>query len=295
MYIFKPRVMVPLALFSGLLASYGVFSYLKNEQERMKNLTVVTHPVVVAAFALPLGTPLKAEDLQIKQWPEDLLPDSSFQEIDKLIGRVVKTDVTAGEPVLATKLAPTGSGGGVPGLIPAGMRAFTVAVNVVSGVGGFILPGTRVDVLATVSPSGMKNGTTTRTILQNVEVLAVDQTYNKNSDDPVVVKSVTLVVSPDEAEKLALASNEGKLQLVLRNGTDLERRDTDGVKISQFNGYTEPEPQPRFIRPQLPPKPEEKTIDAEVPTRVVEVIRANVRSEIAFDENGAAKKKPLKQ
>lgn len=295
MFFLKPKFMVPIALFSGLLASYGVFSYLKKEQERMKNMTTVTRPVVVAAVTLALGTPLKPEDLQIKQWPEDLLPDSSYQEVDKLLGRVIKTDITVGEPILATKLAPTGSGGGVPGLIPAGMRAFTVAVNVVSGVGGFILPGTRVDVLATVSPNGTKNGTTTRTILQNVEVLAVDQTFNKNNDDPVVVKSVTLVVSPDEAEKLALASNEGKLQLVLRNGTDLERRDTDGVKISQFNGHTESEPQPRFIRPQLPPKPEEKITEEETPPRVVEVIRANVRSEIAFDENGAAKKKPLKQ
>jgi len=252
----------------------------------------VTRPVVVAAFPIALGTPLKAADLQIKQWPEDLVPDSSFQDVNEVIGRVMKTEVIAGEPILVTKLAPTGSGGGVPGLIPSGMRAFTVAVNVVSGVGGFILPRTRVDVLATVSPNGMKNGTTTKTILQNVEVLAVDQTFNKNSDDPVVVKSVTLVVSPDEAEKLALASNEGKLQLVLRNGTDLEMRNTDGVKISQFNGRIEPEPQPRIIRPKPAP---EKVEEDEAPTRVVEVIRANVRSQIAFEPNGTIKKKTSKQ
>jgi len=292
MFLFKPKFMIPLALISGLLASYGVFSYLKKEQEQMKAMQNVTRSVVVAAFPLALGTPLKAENLQIKQWPEDLAPDSSFQDVNEVIGRVMKTEVIAGEPILATKLAPTGSGGGVPGLIPSGMRAFTVAVTVVSGVGGFILPGTRVDVLATVSPNGMKAGTTTKTILQNVEVLAVDQTYNKNNDtDPVVVKSVTLVVSPDEAEKLALASNEGKLQLVLRNGTDLERRNTDGVKISQFNGRIDPEPQPRIIRP----KPAPEKIEEEAPTRVVEVIRANVRPEIAFAPNGTTKKKPSKQ
>jgi len=206
---------------------------------------------------LALGTPLKAADLLIKQWPEDLVPDSSFQDMSEVIGRVMKTEVIAGEPILSTKLAPTGSGGGVPGLIPSGMRAFT------------------------------------KTILQNVEVLAIDQTYNKNNDaDPVVVKSVTLVVSPDEAEKLALAGNEGKLQLVLRNGTDLEMRNTDGVKISQFNGRVEPQPQLRVIRPQ--PAPEEVE-EEEAPVRVVEVIRANVRSEIAFEPNGATKKKTSKQ
>lgn len=295
MFIFKPKFMIPLALISGLFASYGVFSYLKNEQEQMKTRQNVTRPVVVAAYPIALGTPLKIENLQVKQWPEDLVPDSSFQNVNEIIGRVMKTDVIAGEPILSTKLAPTGSGGGVPGLIPSGMRAFTVAVTVVSGVGGFILPGTRVDVLATVSPNGMKAGTTTKTILQNVEVLAVDQTYNKNNDtDPVVVKSVTLVVSPDEAEKLALASNEGKLQLVLRNGTDLEMRNTDGVKISQFNGHIEPEPQPRIFRPRPEPvKIEEE--EEEEPARVVEVIRANVRSEIAFEPNGSTRKKTSKQ
>jgi len=294
MFLFKPKFMIPLALISGLLASYGVFSYLKKEQQQMKTMQIITRPVVVAALPIPLGTPLKAEDLQVKQWPEDLAPDSSYQDLNAVIGRVMKTEVIAGEPILSTKLAPTGSGGGVPGLIPAGMRAFTVAVNVVSGVGGFILPGTRVDVLATVSPSGMKNGTTTKTILQNVEVLAVDQTFNKNSEEPLVVKSVTLVVSPDEAEKLALASNEGKLQLVLRNGADLEMRITDGVKISQFNGQAEPPPPgPRVILPQ--PAPEKVEEEEEAPTRVVEVLRANVRSEIAFEPNGTAKKKSSKQ
>ncbi len=294
MFIFKPKFMIPLALISGLFASYGVFSYLKNEQEQMKTRQNVTRPVVVAAYPIALGTPLKIENLQVKQWPEDLVPDSSFQNVNEIIGRVMKTDVIAGEPILSTKLAPTGSGGGVPGLIPSGMRAFTVAVTVVSGVGGFILPGTRVDVLATVSPNGMKAGTTTKTILQNVEVLAVDQTYNKNNDtDPVVVKSVTLVVSPDEAEKLALASNEGKLQLVLRNGTDLEMRNTDGVKISQFNGHIEPEPQPRIFRPR--PEPVKIEEEEEEPARVVEVIRANVRSEIAFEPNGSTRKKTSKQ
>jgi pilus assembly protein CpaB len=291
MFLFKLRFIIPVALVSGMCASYGVFSYLKKEQAQRPAVQIATRPVVVAALSIPLGTPLRAEALQIKQWPEDLAPDSSFQEIDAVIGRVMKTEVIAGEPILSTKLAPTGSGGGVPGLIPAGMRAFTVAVNVVSGVGGFILPGTRVDVLATVSPSGMKNGTTTKTILQNVAVLAVDQTFNKNGDDPVVVKSVTLVVSPDEAEKLALASNEGKLQLVLRNGADLETHNTDGVKISQFNGYTAPAPRAVLLEP-VPEKVEE---EEEAPAKVVEVLRANVRSEVAFEPSGTTRKKSSKQ
>jgi pilus assembly protein CpaB len=163
------------------------------------------------------------------------------------------------------------------------MRAVTVGVNVVSGVGGFILPRTRVDVLVTVTGVGKSSDRQTKTILQNVEVLAVDQTYDQDSDDPVTVKSVTLLVTPEEAEQLALAANEGVLQLALRSGADDELFIGRGVELRQLmKSYTPPQPRvassSRPKPPPPPPPPPEPT------TKVVEIIRANKLSEVEFEE-----------
>jgi len=292
MFLLRLKYIIPLALASGLLASYSVYTYLQQQQESIKEPKIVTRQVVVAATTLSLGTTLRVENLQVKEWPENLVPEGSFQEVKELEGRVIKSEVSAGEPILNTKLAPAGSNGGVPSLIPPGMRAMTVAVNIVSGVGGFILPKTKVDVLLTVTPSNEKLETISKMILQNVEVLAVDQTYAKANDDPVVVKSVTLLVTPEEAEKLALTGNEGKLQLTLRNTTDAELAYTTGISLKQLLNHAEAKPRYQASRPR--PAPETPKAEEPSSTRVVEVIRANVRSEITFEEEKGSKKKPTK-
>jgi pilus assembly protein CpaB len=199
------------------------------------------------------------------------------------VGRVLKVAIAAGEPVLESKLAPEGSTGGFASLIPPGMRAVTVGVNVVSGVGGFILPRTRVDVLVTVSGVSGSSDRQTKTILQNVEVLAVDQTYDQDSEDPVTVKSVTLLVTPEEAEQLSLAANEGILQLALRSGADDELYVGKGVELKQLMKTYTP-PKPRTVsssrpKPEPPPPP-----PPEPETKVVEIIRANKLSEVEFEE-----------
>jgi pilus assembly protein CpaB len=279
MFLLKPKYVIPLAIVSGVLTTYGVYSYLKLQGEPAKEDEVVTRQVVVAARDIAVGTALEEVDLMVRQWPTEIVPEGSYEDPDSLQGRVIKTDVTLGEAILTSKLAPEGSGGGIASLIPAGMRALTVAVNVVSGVGGFILPKTRVDILVTVAPTSKKAENTTRTILQNVEVLAVDQTYKDNGDEAITVKSVTLLVTPEDAEKLALAGNEGKLQLALRSNVDAELHSTSGVKMSQL--ISKPRPaQKSSSRKSSKPKVVKNTPSQ----KVVEVIRANVRSEIEFEE-----------
>jgi pilus assembly protein CpaB len=288
MFFLKPKFVIVLAIFTGLLASYAVYRYLKHQEARASDTalpTFVSQRVAGAVIDLPLGAMLTPADVQIRMWPENLVPVGSFATVEEIEGRVLRTPVTAGEPVLGSKLAPEGSTGGFSSLIPPGMRAVTVGVNVVSGVGGFILPQTRVDVLVTVSVIGKPEERATKTILQNVEVLAVDQTYEKGSDDPVQVKSVTLLVMPEEAERLTLAANEGVLQLALRSGVDEELLSSDGVALKELMKKKEPPPAPRVVQSKpAAPKPPPPPPPPEPVTKVVEIIRANQVSEVEFEE-----------
>ena len=168
-------------------------------------------------------------------------------------------------------------------MIPPGMRALTVSVNTQTGVSGFILPNTRVDVLVTVPNPRSKSYSTTKIILEDIKVLAVDQTYERKGDEPVVVQSVTLLVTPEQAEKLALACTEGKLQLSLRNTSDRTVQPTAGVRLSELITR-------RRYTPTVTKKPVEstqKTVEPEVTEHVVEVIRSSERSNVKFEEKRA--------
>ncbi len=286
MFLLKPKFVITLAILTGLLAAYGVYHFLKQQESRSTDSalpTFVSQRVVVAVTDLPVGSLLTPLDMQVRMWPENLIPAGSADSLESLVGRVLKVEIAAGEPVLESKLAPDGSTGGFSSLIPPGMRAVTVGVNVVSGVGGFILPKTRVDVLVTVTGVSSSGDRQTKTILQNVEVLAVDQTYDQDSDDPVTVKSVTLLVTPEEAEQLSLAANEGVLQLSLRSGADDELYIGMGVELKQLmKTYTPPVPRrtsPSRPKPEPPPPP-----PPEPATKIVEIIRANKLSEVEFKE-----------
>jgi pilus assembly protein CpaB len=161
------------------------------------------------------------------------------------------------------------------------MRALTVSVNNSSGVGGFILPDTRVDVLVTVSSPVQKGESTTKIILEDIKVLAVDQTFERKEDDPVIVQTVTLLVTPEDAEKLVLASTEGKLQLSLRNNADRSLMATSGVQLKEL-----------VDKPMEAPSrgPARRILPAETPPsqKVIEVIRSSERAEVTF-ENGERK------
>jgi pilus assembly protein CpaB len=219
------------AIIFGLIAAMSVKQYLANSQEYTRNLT----NVVVAKVDIPLGSRLIPEQLEIAQFPANVAPPGAMSTIDdKLIGRVVLVAMQPKEPITETRLAPVGAAGGLSSVIPEGYRAMTVKVDEVVGVSGFILPGTLVDVVVTITPpkgSGQEERIS-KIVLQNIKVLASGQNIDKPKDGRELdrgVRAVTLQVTPEQAEKLALAGSEGTLQLVMRNSIDQADEQTHGA------------------------------------------------------------------
>src|SRR5437868_5630855 len=215
------------AVVFGLVAAVSVSRYLSSAQAYTKNL----NNVVVAKVDIPAGTKVVAEQLETVQFPSNALPNGVFEMPDKLVGRVAILQIAAREPVTDYKLAAEGSAGGLSAVIPEGYRAMTVKVDDVVGVSGFIMPGALVDVVVVINPTEQQQNPISKIVLQNIKVLANGQNIDrpKNDREPESVKAVTLQVTPDQAEKLALASTEGKLQLVMRNSTDQDDEKTQGV------------------------------------------------------------------
>lgn len=219
------------ALFFGLLAALLVSRYLASAQAYTKNLT----NVVVAKVEIPVGSKIIPEQLVVAQFPRNVTPEGAFATINEnLIGRVAVTRIAAREPVIESRLAPVGAAGGLSSVIPDGYRAMTVKVDEVVGVSGFIMPGALVDVVVVIDPPRRmeQQDKVSKIVLQNIKVLASGQNIDKPRDDREVersVKSVTLQVTPEQAEKLALASTEGRLQLVMRNSIDQSDEVTPGA------------------------------------------------------------------
>jgi pilus assembly protein CpaB len=238
------------AIVFGLLAAVSVSRYLSDAQANTRNM----NNVVVAKVDIPLGTKVAAEQLSTVQFPSNAIPEGTFDSAEKLVGRVTVTNVAAREPVTDFKLAPEGSAGGLSAVIPAGYRAMTVKVDDVIGVAGFLQPGTMVDVLTVIEQPGsmMSGNPISKIVIQNVRVLASGQNLDKPKDEREAdaVKAVTLQVTPDQAEKLALASTEGKLRLVLRNMIDQDDEQTQGAdKKSLLSGeHAMPAPEPGSLK-----------------------------------------------
>ncbi len=187
-----------------------------------------TTSVVVATRDLDLGAPLAAAMLQEMPWPTGAIPSGSFKDAKKLEGRVVRSPVFKGEPILEGKLTPEGTKGGLPSIIPNGKRAISVKVNEVVGVAGFALPGSFVDVM--INTNDVKDKAVSKIVLKRILVLAVAQEANRDDTKPKVVNAVTLEVTPEEAEKIDLARSIGTLSLVLRNPIDRNETETIGVR-----------------------------------------------------------------
>ena len=185
---------------------------------------VVMGKIVVASKALPLGTRLDASMLKTISWPPGDPVQGICTRIQDCINRAVITPLAENEPIIESKLAPTAAGAGLAAVIPEGMRAMSVAVNDVVSVAGFVTPGTMVDVLVTGSVAGQgQTGQITRTILENVRVLAAGQKVQQDQQGkPQTVPVITLLVAPEDAAKLAMASTQGKIQLALRNTVDTD-------------------------------------------------------------------------
>src|SRR5688572_3201056 len=226
------------ALMFGVLAAVSVSRYLSSAQAYSKNL----NNVAVAKVAIPIGSKIVAEQIMVVQFPKESTPDGAYDSPEKLAGRVAVVNIAAREPITESRLAAEGTAAGLAAIIPEGYRAMTVKVDDAAGISGFIQPGTLVDVVVTIDPEGIaRQDPISKIVLQNIKVLASGQNIDKpeNEREATSVKAVTLQVTPEQAEKLALAATEGKLQLVMRSQIDQGNEETPGVnKRNLLSGDT---------------------------------------------------------
>lgn len=265
-----------MAVLAGGGLAYGTYDYLQNVP--VKTVTVPTRRVVVAKADLSLGRQLRSEDLSAIEWPEASVPEGAFEDPASIVDRGLIVSVVRNEPILPAKLASKEAGAGLPPIIPPGKRALSVRVNEVIGVAGYVLPGTRVDVVATANPSSRAEDITTKVVLSNVEVLAAGTRLEQDTPDgkPMQVTVVTLLVTPDESERLTLASTEGKIQLALRNPLDTESPSTPGVKPGVLLGLVQPRQATVVRKPVAPGQPAPPA----PPPPAVEVIKGDKRSQV---------------
>jgi pilus assembly protein CpaB len=284
------------ALIFGVLAAVSVSRYLSSAQAYSKNLS----KVAVAKVTIPIGTKIIAEQVTMVQLPKESTPDGTFDTAEKLVGRVVVVNIGVREPIVESRLAPEGTAAGLSAVIPEGYRAMTVKVDDAAGISGFIQPGALVDVVVVIDPregSGMQDPIS-KIVLQNIKVLANGQNIDKPKDEREAnsVKAVTLQVTPEQAEKLALASNEGKLQLVMRNQIDQGDEVTPGVNkrglLTGDSALKTPEPgslkseQPKESRPvrrvRVPAEPKAATPQEQKPRTSVEMIEGAKKRSVEF-------------
>jgi len=268
-----------LALAVGLLVSFTVYTRLRNFAGTDSQTRGV--PVLVAADDIQIGTKLEAHDVHVITLPQSAIPPGAFPGPSQVLGRGAILPISKGDFILPGKLAPLNAGAGLPSMIPQGMRAVSVRVNDVVSVAGFVQPGTHVDVLATGS-QGSGGERQAITVLENVLVLAVGKSLDRNATaDAQTAPVITLAVSPDDAQKLALVS-EGRIQLSLRNPVDTKKGGIGATRASSvYPGGEKPvaaEPKPKIHKvatkapPPAPPAPYQ-----------VERIRGSQRDETKVD------------
>jgi pilus assembly protein CpaB len=222
----------------------------KNMQGRGPSPLEAGTDVVVAADDIQVGARVEERDVRVARFPASGLPAGAYAKRSQVLGRGVIIPISKGEFILPTKLAPENAGAGLPSLIPPGMRAVSVRVNEVVSVAGFVGPGTRVDVLLTGTPNGSSESQTT-TVLQNVAVIASGQRLERNAageaqNTPVI----TLLTSPEDAERVTLAQSEGKIQLSLRNPLDTHQEAVDPANAKGlYKGGTPSAPPRVTVRP----------------------------------------------
>jgi pilus assembly protein CpaB len=292
-------------IFAFMVATAGgliTYRSLMSRSQAVK-AAVPSVQVALASKDLELGTVLKEGDLYLADW-SGALPAGSTNKPSDLYGRGVTTTIYAKEPVIESRLAPKGAGGGLAAMIPKGMRAFTIPVNEVVGVAGFVTAGQHVDLLIQGnSPGGNGNlGMLSRTLLQNLEILSAGQDFKKDPEGkPVAVQVVNVLVTPDQAEILSLATNQTNIRMVLRNPLDHDVAKTPGTNLAYMwgtagkgmkpMGADEPQAEkprgaPRPVAVVAPPPP--PPVKKEVPFNM-EIISGTSKTEVKFDKSGEGK------
>jgi pilus assembly protein CpaB len=236
------------------VASLLLYRLLINRPQPAK-AAVATTQIVLATRDIDVGTVLKEEDVKLADWPGSVPVGASMKTQD-VVGRGITTAIYAKEPIIDSRLAPKGAGGGLAAMIPPGMRAFAIRVNEVVGVSGFVVAGMHVDILISGNKPGgdQSMGTLSKTLLQNIEVLSAGQDYKKDAEGkPIAVQVVNLLVTLEQAEKLSLAAAQTNIQLVLRNPLDREVAVTSGTAMAYLFTGTKPKAE---VQPAAPaPRP----------------------------------------
>jgi len=258
------------------LASFGVYQAIL--QIPVRQVEVATNFTVVAAKSLPVGTLLKKEDIKLIPWPAATPVAGGYRTVEEVVDRGLTSSVVENEPLTSFKVASREGGAGLPPSIPPGMRAMSIKVNDVIGVAGYVLPSSRVDVLVVVKAD---KDSISRVVVTNLQVVATGTMIDQEAaraGKAVQANTVTLLVTPRDAERIALAQNQGQITLALRNPLDTEVVETNGVRMGSLLGAPDTAPvrqvnprgQVRMVTPPPPPAPKPYT---------VEMIRGAKRSE----------------
>ena len=301
----------------AFLVAVGVTAFTYQALSRKLEPSQDSSQIVVAALPVSVGAKLTEADLRVATWPKAVPIQGAFQKVSDVVGRGVLVPMVPNEPVLDSKLAGSGEGAGLTATIPDGMRAISVKVNDVIGVAGFVLPGSRVDIILSGSPNSEGKVEMSKVILENIQVLAAGQ--NVATDDagkPLNVQVVTLLVTPDQSQTLALAQVDGRLQLALRNPLDLQEMNPNAVRREAlFAGgkgsplappapAAAPAPKPRVatkaaapapaVAPPTPVVEPPKTTPAPMPVakREVQVFSGSKSEKLYFDQKEEAPAQP---
>ena len=282
------RVVVALALALALSGGVAYLLYGRLRQRGPSGPPVTK--IVAAAKNVAAGAALKQEDVTLVDWPQSVLPVGTFTKVEDVMGRALIYPLSEKEPVLLRDLAEPGSGISLSVKIPPGMRATAVRSNEIIGVAGFLFPGSHVDVLDTYTPPG-SNAPQTDTVLQNVEVISAGQKIQPDPQGkPETVTVVTLLLSPRDSEKLLLASSQGNIQFVLRNGADTEQVKGSAVGLGDLSASGAP-------KPPAPPtthvrvrssRSEAKKLPKPEDFYTIEIYQGDKRSEQKFPESAPA-------
>jgi pilus assembly protein CpaB len=295
-------VVAAFAIALSAIVTFMAYRVLANRLGPNANRTV---PILVAGEQLSIGTRLTPQQVRLAAWPKAMPLQGSFSDPKEIIGRGVVVPMVPNEPVLEAKLAPRDAGAGLTSAIPEGMRAMAVKVNDVIGVAGFVLPGTHVDVILAASAGSINyfENTAARVILENIQVLAVGQNLRQDVDGkPQNAQVITLLVTPEDAQKLSLASLEGRIQLALRNPMDLKSanpaavhkaalfgkavwRSDEATRSALIDRETAPRVQHAvFHRPESKSPARATSMPAVPKVMSVELIQGNTRQTTTFEK-----------
>ena len=273
----RTLIVVFVAILTASIASFVMYRAI--QRLGVREVEVAHTQVVVAAQTITMGTRLHENHLRVVDWPSRNPVQGAFADPKKLIDRGVIVPIAENEPITESKVASLEAGAGLSPVIPEGMRAISVRVNEVIGVAGFVVPGSLVDVLVTVRAGG-SDEPMTRTVVSKVTVLTAGTRYDqeKSKDgEPIPTSVVTLAVLPDDGERIALAGNEGKITLALRNPLDVNSTETKGIRLAGLMRGTGPEPVVDPVKNKVVARKPSPT-PAPPPVYTVEAIRAAKRS-----------------